>query len=64
MNEEIKKELQKTLGILANRVKACKESLNNEDMKQYRNYVNEIRFWANAVVSDWFDNFIRFNDNV
>lgn len=64
MNKEIKKELQKTLGILENRLKACKESLNNEDMKQYRIYVNEIRFWANAVVSDWFDNFIRFNDNV
>ena len=64
IDEELKTELNKTLAILAKRVNACKESLNNGDMKQYRHYVNEIRFWADAVVSDWFDNFIRFNDNV
>ena len=58
MNEKLKKELEKTLAILSRRVKSCWDSLENEDMNTYKHYVNEIRFWADAVVGECFDNFI------
>ena len=58
MEEELKTELDKTLDTLTRRVKSCRESLKNDDTRMYKHYVNEIRFWADAVVGECFDNFI------